>query len=128
MEGTDAPRVIEIKRQLDRDFYCAAPIFSDAIGQSYREFTERCFDTFGLWGADARLRTGFGRRRQAFGAAWNSEWETMFSYDGMAEITGAELTGIRDSYNNLIATFANDIELNQARTRYVPAEVAINAH
>src|SRR5262245_64621297 len=59
------PQVIEFKRTLDREFYCAAPLFSDGVLTAYNEFMGACFETFGSWGSNARLRTGFGRRREA---------------------------------------------------------------
>jgi hypothetical protein len=119
---------IELKRTLDREFYCAAPLFGETVARAYGDFMAECFETFGTWGRDARLRTGFGRRREAAGASWEPAWEAMFSNDGATPITQAELTQIRDGYNALIATFAMDIELNVARDRYVSADITPSAH
>jgi hypothetical protein len=122
------PQVVELKRTLDREFYCAAPLFSDSVLVAYNEFMAACFETFGSWGRNARLRTGFGRRREAAGADWNPEWEDMFSDSAVDGISEQSLVRIRELYNTLISAFASDIELNVARARYVTADVTANAH
>lgn len=122
------PQVVDLKRTLDREFYCAAPLFSDGVLTAYNEFMATCFETFGSWGRNARLRTGFGRRREAAGADWNPEWEDMFSAAGADGISEQSLVRIRELYNTLISAFASDIELNVARSRYVTADVTANAH
>jgi hypothetical protein len=117
------PAAIVAKRTLDRAFYCAAPLFGEDVLQAYEKFMGNCFATYGDWGADAHLRTGFGRRRDAAGAAWDSAWNEFFTYPLGAEIPTAEIVEIRKSYDALIAAFARDIELNVPRDRYVSADV-----
>lgn len=122
------PGIIELKRKLDREFYCAAPLFSEHVAEAYRAFMGTCFETFGAWGQDARLRTGLGRRRQAAGASWDPAWDGMFAYAADQAILEADLVAIRDTYNALLAHFARDIELQASRDRYVTADVTANAH
>jgi hypothetical protein len=112
------PAVLGLKRTLDKEFHCAKPLFSGAVGMAYYSFMDLCFATFGGMGTSAKFRTGFGHRREALGQLWSTEWESMFSLTDR-EATGAERKAMRDAYDELISTFANDIELTSSRQRYV---------
>lgn len=111
--------VVQSKRVLDRTFYCAAPLFSAEVQEAYSAFMADCFEIYGAWGDDARLRTGFGRRREVAGAAWDESWEKLFSYPIAQPIPPESIAGIRNSYNRLISAFARDVELNAPRDGYV---------
>jgi hypothetical protein len=51
----DSPEdIIALKRQLDSNFHCAAPLFSPAVNDAYDALMELTFSTFGLWGHDAQ--------------------------------------------------------------------------
>jgi hypothetical protein len=121
-------QVVELKRTLDREFHCAVPLFSDGVHASYDRFMAACFQTFGSWGQNAKLKTGFGRRREAAGADWDADWEEMFTLTAGDNITRESLDEVRTGYDRLISAFAADIELNVARTRYVTANVTADAH
>ncbi|MGE5828714.1 MAG: hypothetical protein ACM30G_10185 [Micromonosporaceae bacterium] len=122
------PQVIDIKRTLDREFHCAVPLFSDGVHEAYDQFMSVCFETFGAWGQNAKLRTGYGRRKEAAGADWDPDWEPMFSLAAGDDITRQSLTDVRKRYETLMSAFAGDIELNVARGRYVTADVTAGAH
>jgi hypothetical protein len=111
------PAMLSLKRALDKEFHCAKPLFSDAIGVKYYAFMDHCFATFGGMGTSAKFRTGFGHRRDAFGPLWNEQWEKMFAT--AQEPTAAERKAMRDAYDELISAFADDIELTAPRQRYV---------
>jgi hypothetical protein len=64
------PDVIALKRTLDRRFHTAVPLFSPASADAYGVFMECCFETYGRWGADARLNTGFARRKECAPTDW----------------------------------------------------------
>jgi hypothetical protein len=111
------PAVLGLKRTLDKEFHCAKPLFSDGVAAAYDAFLGRCFATFAGMGTTAKFRTGFGHRREAFGAQWDQQWESMFTLIDR-EATGAERAATRDAYGELITRLVNDIELISSR-RYV---------
>jgi PAS domain-containing protein len=112
------PEVIQIKRDMDRLFYSFAPLFSEEALDAYRDFSEACFQTHGGWGRDARIRSGFVRRRQARPDTWNPEWEDLFALSENEEVSQQNLTSVLDRYDRLLAALVKDIELSEPRTRY----------
>lgn len=116
------PQVVQMKRALDRAFYCAAPLFSEEVARAYQVFMAECFEMFGPFGTDARIRSGYARRKEAVGTGWDDGWNSMFTVQGGQPIPPETLTATRDRYNALITAFANDIELHSARDRYVNVE------
>lgn len=121
------PDVVRVKRHVDKVFYVASPLFGEASSAEYRGFMEACFSTFGGWGADARLKTGYVRRKEHFGGEWNQEWESLFTYDGGGPVEEAELNRIKARYSSLLAAFVRDIQLLDVRPEYVDAPVVLNA-
>jgi hypothetical protein len=111
--------VIAWKRTMDRDFHTALPLFGDQVAQAYEHFTGSCFEVFGEWGQDARLRTGYGRRRDAFTGKWDASWEKLFTAD--------EVLAVRASYNAVLAALAQEIELLESRDRYASDKVTDQA-
>jgi hypothetical protein len=73
---------------------------------------------FGSWGQDARLRTGYVRRRDVLADDWQPEWERMFTYREDEVIGDEELHQIRKKYDAVLGALARDIELFEARDRY----------
>jgi len=124
--------VIDIKRRLDEQFFCAAPLFHEDVRRRYDEFMKACFRPFGRWGADAQLRTSAYQRRRAWrgtgDAAWQPAWDAMFAIEDTQEISGAELADIRRKHDALIAGLVQDLDITRARAEYTTHEVALNAH
>lgn len=120
------PDVVAKKRSLDKTFYTLVPFFDVDSKQRYLRFMELCFEAYGDWGADARLRTSCGGRKAATPESWKSEWDAMFAPD--ASVAPAVLTEIRDAYNDTIAALVDDIQLTQSRADYVSARAVLNAH
>ncbi len=87
--------MITLKRELDREFYSALPLFSSASDTAYQKLIATCFATFGVWGDDAKLRTGFVRRREAMGDSWQQEWERMFTHAEDQRLPTEELQALR---------------------------------
>lgn len=75
------PDVVALKRSLDKTFHTLSPFFSRDVERSYNEFMDLCFDTFGSWGADARLKTSCRRRQAVKSEEWLSSWNAMFAYE-----------------------------------------------
>lgn len=122
--------IVELKRRLDQNFYCAAPLFSDPVRDAYAELAKRCFQTFGSWGRDALIRSGAYRRREAWRGepAWNPAWDAMFTKSDKAPIPSSELNGVRQSHDKLIAALVKDLDLTRARSQYTTNLVSLNAH
>ena len=122
------PEVIAIKRNADRLFYSIAPLFSESAVEAYQSFLDQGFSTYGRWGADARIRSGAIRRRQAAGDTWRAEWDDLFTHQVGDEITESSLTAIQTSYNKLLAALVEDVQLLAPRDRYADGGIVVNAH
>lgn len=122
--------IVELKRRLDQNFYCAAPLFSEPVRASYLSFEKVCFSTFGNWGSDARIRSGAYRRRQAWRRQpeWDPAWNSMFTKADETPILGTELEKIRSMYDQLIAALVQDLDITRARSEYTTSLVSLNAH
>jgi len=122
------PDVVAIKRNADRLLYSIAPLFSESAVKAYQSFLDQCFSTYGRWGADARIRSGFSRRRDAAGDTWRAEWDDLFTHQVGDEINESSLAEIQTSYNKLLAALVEDVQLLAPRDRYADGDVVINAH
>ncbi|PFG43529.1 hypothetical protein ATJ88_2226 [Isoptericola jiangsuensis] len=125
---TSPPAVLELKRRLDRNFYCAAPLFSDSIYDRYAAFMDACFQTFGTWGEDAKIRSSTFRRRPAWRGDWDPGWETMFAKSESEAIPALELGEIRKKHDHLVAALVADLRLTSTRDAYTTNQVSLNAH
>lgn len=122
------PDVLAVKRNTDRLFYSVAPLFSQEAADAYKEFLDLCFSPYGKWGTDARIRSGYGRRRSAAGETWRREWDAMFTHTEGSPVDQDSLKKVRDVYNRVLAQFVGDIKLIEPRPGYASADVTINAH
>ena len=118
--------VIKLKRTLDKQFHCAAPLFSTDVSDTYSVFTDRCFKTFNLWGQDAKILSSAYRRRG--GLPWESSWDGYFAYPDDRAIPKEELEGTRRAYDGLVAALVRDIDITRARSEYTTSAVSLNAH
>jgi hypothetical protein len=121
------PDVIQLKRRLDKTFYVAAPLFSEESAAAYGSFMAACFSTFGAWGQDARLRTGFRRRREHLADQWRTEWDELFEYQENRPIHEEELRHIAHLYSCVLSSLVADIKLLEPRHAYTDAPVVMNA-
>ena len=94
--------VVALKREIDRKLYLAAPLYSPGFFQACIELVNLCYQTYTGWGNDAKLRTAFGRRKEAL-AEWDLRWEACFS----TEVT--DVNQIRRAYAEVMRVFAEDI-------------------
>jgi hypothetical protein len=124
------PAVVDLKRRLDENFFCAAPLFSPAVMDNYELLMQLSFSTFGDWGRDARIRSNAYRRRQSWQAtaSWESAWDQYFVLDDQATITTEDLRRYRDCYDALVASIVRDLDISRARNRYTTDLVSLNAH
>ncbi len=98
----DPPKVVALKRSIDKQIYLAAPLFSGNFFQCCMAFQSLCFETYNGWGQDALLRTAVKRRRESR-SNWKVEWEGCFS----SEV--AEPDAVRAAYACVMEAFAQDI-------------------
>ena len=124
------PEIIDLKRRLDRTFFCAAPLFSTVVLEAYIELMNATFETFADWGEDAKIRSNAYRRRQSWRGAegWDSAWDGYFTLDDSATISGADLWRYRELYDALVAKLVGDLDVTRARSKYTTDEVSLNAH
>lgn len=124
--------VVALKRRLDMNFHCAAPLFSSEVADAYNNLMRDSFSIFGRWGIDARIKSSAYRRRQAWTGtgenAWQSDWDSFFALRDSDTISGESLTRYRKQYDLLLALAAKDISLTRARTQYTTDLVSLNAH
>jgi len=111
------PQVISIKRRLDKNFYCAAPLFTAEVAQAYDDFMSACFQTFNSWGQDAVLLTSAYRRRQSY-EKWDRAWDGMFAYPDDRVISQGELADLRLKYDRLLISLVKDIDITRTRASY----------
>lgn len=129
----DSPEVIiTLKRRLDANFYCAAPLFSPKVLEAYNDLMELSFSTFGPWGTDARIKSNAFRRRQSWrgegDSAWRPEWNSYFTFQDTEIIAGESLMGYRKIYDSLLAAAVRDLDITRARSQYTTNLVKLNAH
>jgi hypothetical protein len=115
------PEIITIKRDADRLFLSVAPLFSQRAIDTYHEFLACCFETHTGWGVDAKIRSGFLRRKEARPDIWDPAWERCFNLAEGEEITQQDRALVRDHYNRLLNALAEDIQLAAPRDRYTTA-------
>jgi hypothetical protein len=124
--------IIILKRRLDENFYCAAPLFSPDVLRAYDKLMDRTFSTFGPWGTDARIKSTAHLRRQYWGGtdgtAWEQEWDACFTMADSTLISAEELKQYRQDYDALIAAAVRDLDLTRARGEYTTKLVVLNAH
>lgn len=118
----DPPTVISLKRSVDKKFYLAAPLFSEAFFTVGMEFLDLCFHTYSGWGTDARLRTKFDNRQKARPNDWKTDWSNCFS----AEVSNP--SEIRAAYKKMMEVFACDIGVHSSAvvplTGRLPSRIA----
>ena len=103
---SDPPDIVHLKREIDRQFYLAAPLFSNEFFEACKAFQECCFETYTGWGEDAKLRTSYVRRREARAGSWKTEWNTYFSDKPK------DYEEVRAAYKRVMESFAHDIGVN----------------
>lgn len=94
--------VIRLKRRLDRKIFLAAPLFPATFLQACMHFQRTCFQTYGGWGTEPKLRTKFVRRRDAT-AGWEQSDEACFSPD--EHLT--QPTEVQEAYAKVMREFTD---------------------
>jgi len=122
------PEVLALKRDADRLFHSVAPLFSQNTYDAYKAFLELCFETYGSWGKDGRIKSGFGQRRSAAGEVWSPEWNAMFTHQEGDSVEGRTMADVRAGYHLVLGALVRDIELLAPRERYATANVVTDAH
>lgn len=122
--------IVALKRKLDQNFYCAAPLFSDPVRDAYIGLEGSCFSTFNNWGQDPLILSGAYRRRQAWTRKpeWSDSWNAMFSKADDTSIPADKLQAIRRAHDELVAALVRDLDLTRARGQYTTNLVSLNAH
>lgn len=121
------PQVLAIKRDADRLFFSVSPLFSEGATIAYHEFFHLCFRMDNEWGSDAKIRSGYIRRRAAAGTAWDVQWERMFTHLEGNDVQTNEMASVRSGYDKVLAALVEDIELLAPRQGYAPTNVYVNA-
>jgi hypothetical protein len=125
------PEVIALKRSIDHDFYCACPLFSPAVLESYTRFMDSCYATYGPWGSDPLLKSSAHPRREYWrgpvGRSWDPAWDQLFALTGDEGLDTADVRSTRDRYDALIAAMVRDLDLTRARSAYTTRLVSHDA-
>lgn len=104
----DPDALIKKKRDIDREVYLAAPLFSGEFFEACMAFQSICFSTYNGWGLDARLRTKFERRKASRPHDWRPEWEPLYCDEASA------LADVRAAYDRVMRAFATDIGVHDS--------------
>ncbi len=121
------PQIVAVKRDADRLFFSVAPLFSQHAVEAYQQFMGQCFRMHDRWGSDARIRSGFVRRREAAGEAWRAEWQDLFTLREGEEIRESDMAEVLAAYDRVLAALVSDVELLAPRQRYAPTGVSVDA-
>jgi hypothetical protein len=104
----DPPSVIRMKRNLDRRTEIVKPVFGSEFRAAYDAFIGLCFETYAGINRDARLKTGFGSRKESWGPEWQLGWEQLFIDDETQKADRDKLTA---AYERLMQALASDLNL-----------------
>ncbi|MEJ7683363.1 MAG: hypothetical protein WKG06_36995 [Segetibacter sp.] len=72
-------QIVNLKRTVDKKIYLAAPIFCKEFFVACMNFMDTCYKTYTGWVQDAKLKTKFQRRQEAFGSKWDNKWNDFFA-------------------------------------------------
>jgi hypothetical protein len=109
-------RVIEIKRELDKDINIYAPLFNKELLTKYNDFIKECFETFTGWGKDATIKSLFIRRKQC-NENWNDKWNDFFSTEYIRtrkdndDQVSKDISLIKEKYLILLEEFKINLEI-----------------
>lgn len=109
--------IIQIKRELDREFYIYAPLFPAKIFDKYAAMIRLCFKMHSGWGESAKLLSLFDKRKEAFGEKWSLDWDKLFLPN---EMKSPQL--LQTSYNELVKSLADSLGLN-LEFSYLPKSI-----
>ena len=106
-------QVIKLKRDLDAAMHTNRPMLSENLFKEYNKFMNTLFHTYQEWGKDAKLNTGWIKRKPAFevsnkGKTWSSEWNERFSGE---DFSPTRMKNARSTYAALMARFADELDL-----------------
>ncbi len=99
----DPPKVVALKREIDKKIHVAAPLFTEDFYRRCINFQNLCFESYAGWGVDARLRTQFQRRQESRVGTWKQEWEDCFSPEP------TEPGQILGAYRKVMEALARDV-------------------
>jgi len=116
----DPPKIVELKRIMDKKIYLAAPLFSAEFFSVCMAFQAVCYETYNGWGRDASLRTQSQRRREARQADWKTEWDAYFAS------SIANPVEEHHAYKAVMEVFAQDIGVHASFVVPTTGMVPIN--
>lgn len=75
------PRVVDMKREADRQFFMYLPYWSEKTEKLYNEYMRSVFQTYNGVGLPAKIKAFKDQKVAAYGASklsWNSSWDSYF--------------------------------------------------
>ncbi len=103
-------QIIDLKRKLDQIAHVNYPLFSTDFLENYNSLIDLCFETYTGWGSDAKLRTKYSKRKEAFSKEWCEPWDDSFSNNRIPEPTEVE-----EKYLKLMTFFSNELGITLNR-------------
>jgi hypothetical protein len=101
------PEVLRLKRDLDKDMNIYAKLFSDDLGEKYRNFMLLCFVSKSGWEHDEKIKSLYALRQEKC-AEWDDDWKQYFDTNNVVEAPG-----IKERYDELIGSFKEDLVILQ---------------
>jgi len=114
--------IVALKRKLDKIAYVNQPIFPGEFIKRHNDFMDLLYKTHKGWGVDAKLKTKYERRKEAFGPEWKEQWQVYF-------LTGERIPEpeeVREAYAEHQAYIATTIGIGLQGAPNVPAVLPIN--
>lgn len=101
----DPDKIIQCKRECDRQMHVYQALFSSGLFRVYQDFMKLCFETFSSaqGGMPAKLRLDLDHLRREMGHGWSGEWQ------GRVSNKATSIDAMVAGYETLMAAFAVEI-------------------
>jgi hypothetical protein len=108
------PKLIGLKRDLDRSFFANEQLFSDRLRATYKAFMKECFLEGATPASDALLKATLSRQVSERGGPdqWNRDWDRLFVPQEKLPANPSREQEVK--YEEVMKAFAADLGLGRA--------------
>ena len=83
------PQIVDLKRELDRQFFSYRPYWSEETEKHYNDFMRAAFETYTGSGKPAKIRSFRGEKVAAYKVddiSWDPSWDSYFTEERVPDI------------------------------------------
>lgn len=96
-------RVMDLKKELDKEINTYAPFFSDEVGKKYQAFVQLCFVAHAGWEHEEKIKSLYDLRKEHM-EAWTDDWIPFFDTNNVVDAIR-----MKERYDELIECFGRDL-------------------